>query len=88
MTRGRNKALVARRDEALCRRYHYWTEIKRRRFDDTLKILSEKEFFLSEERILDILRSNGHRLCEIARTVPPPTGRFARSSFFPGDRYP
>lgn len=37
-------------------RYLYWTEVKRLRFDDTLKILSEKEFFISEERILAIIR--------------------------------
>ena len=54
MPRGRNKALIARRDEMLCHRYHYWTETQRLRFDDTLKILSEEEFFLSEERILTI----------------------------------
>ena len=59
MPRGRNKALIARRDEMLCHRYHYWTETQRLRFDDTLKILSEEEFFLSEERILTILRANG-----------------------------
>ena len=40
MPRGRNKALIARRDEMLCHRYHYWTETQRLRFDDTLKILS------------------------------------------------
>ena len=35
MPRGRNKALIARRDEMLCHRYHYWTETQRLRFDDT-----------------------------------------------------
>lgn len=49
MPRGRNKALIARRDEMLCHRYHYWTETQRLRFDDTLKILSEEEFFLYED---------------------------------------
>lgn len=66
MPRGRNKALIARRDEMLCHRYHYWTETQRLRFDDTLKILSEEEFFLSEERILTILRANGDTLRELA----------------------
>lgn len=42
MPRGRNKALIARRDEMLCHRYHYWTETQRLRFDDTLKILVEE----------------------------------------------
>lgn len=66
MTRGRNKELIARRDEMLCRRYHYWTEIERLRFDDALTQLSQEEFFLSEERILTILRHNSHRLAAIA----------------------
>jgi Lhr-like helicase len=57
MSKGRNKKLISMRDEAICRRYYYWTEVKRLRFDDTLKILSEQEFFLSEERILSIIRN-------------------------------
>lgn len=71
MPRGRNKALIARRDEMLCHRYHYWTETQRMRFDDTLKILSEEEFFLSEERILTILRANGDTLRELAGRPAP-----------------
>lgn len=56
MTKGRNKDLIDRRNEALCRRWYYWTEVQRLRFDDALKILSEQEFFLSEERVMAILR--------------------------------
>lgn len=56
MPRGRNKALIAQRNAALCRRWYYWTEVQRLRFDDALKVLSEQEFFLSEERILSIIR--------------------------------
>ena len=44
------------RDEALCRRYYYWTEVQRLRFDDALRVLSKREFFISEERILAIIR--------------------------------
>ena len=51
MSKGRNKRLISLRDETLIRRYYYWTEIERRRFDDALKILSEQEFFISEARI-------------------------------------
>lgn len=40
----------------MCRRYYYWTETQRLRFDDALRILSEQEFFLSEERIMAIIR--------------------------------
>ena len=52
MPRGRNKHLIEQRNAALIRRYYYWTELQRLRFDDALKILSEQEFFLSEERIM------------------------------------
>lgn len=56
MGKGRDKELIKLRDEALCRRYYYWTERQRLRFDDALKILSEREFFISEERIMAIIR--------------------------------
>ena len=29
MGKGRDKELIKLRDEALCRRYYYWTEIQR-----------------------------------------------------------
>ncbi len=57
MARGRDKELIKKRDEALCRRYYYWTETQRLRFDDALHILSEQEFFISEERIMAIIRN-------------------------------
>ena len=60
--RGRNKELIRKRDEQLCRRYYYWTEKERIRFDDALRILSEKEFFISEERIMAIIRRHCHEL--------------------------
>lgn len=56
MSRGRDKELIRLRDEALCRRYYYWTETQRLRFDDALRILSEREFFISEDRIMAIIR--------------------------------
>lgn len=43
----RNRVLVAR--------YYYWTEIKRRRFDDVMMILSEKEFFVEDRTISNAL---------------------------------
>ncbi|KAA6347835.1 hypothetical protein EZS27_004700 [termite gut metagenome] len=61
MSKGRNKQLIKKRDEYLCRRYYFWTEVKRLRFDDALRILSEQEFFLSEERILSIIRQSGKK---------------------------
>ena len=55
MKKGRNKELIKLRDEALYRRYYYWTEVQRLRFDDALKLLSKREFFISEERIMSII---------------------------------
>lgn len=37
-------------------RYYYWTEVKRLRFDDTIRKLSSEEFFISEGRVLQIIR--------------------------------
>lgn len=44
MAKGRDKNLIELRDEALCRRYYYWTEVQRLRFDDALKVLSGRSF--------------------------------------------
>lgn len=69
--KGRNKGLIQKRNEALCRRYYYWTEVQRLRFDDALCILSEKEFFISEERIMAIIRNYANKIDEInLRPVP------------------
>lgn len=67
--RGRSKELIEKRDEALCRRYYYWTEVQRLRFDDALKVLSEQEFFLSEQRIMTIIRRKCSDIQDI--TVKP-----------------
>ncbi|BDD07452.1 hypothetical protein [Aureibacter tunicatorum] len=56
--KGRNAELVERRNKALIKRFYYWTELKRRRFDDTLQILSSDEFYISEQTIENILRKN------------------------------
>ena len=59
MAKGRNRDLITKRDEFLVRRYYYWTEVRRLRFDDALKVLSNQEFFISEDRILSIIRNAG-----------------------------
>lgn len=69
MAKGRNKELISKRDEALIRRYHYWTEVQRLRFDDALKILSEQEFFISEQRIMAVIREHCSQINDI--TVKP-----------------
>ena len=75
--RGRNKELIKKRDEQLCRRYYYWTEKQRLRFDDALRILSQQEFFLSEERIMAIIRAKCNELKDIA-VKPVPKVRMPR----------
>ncbi|MBF1634057.1 transposase [Prevotella melaninogenica] len=71
MSKGRDKELIALRDEALCRRYYYWTEERRLRFDDALCILSKQEFFISEERIMSIIRRKCREIKDIqVRPVP------------------
>lgn len=71
MSLGRSKSLIAKRNEALCRRYYYWTEIQRLRFDDALKQLSENEFFLSEQRIMAIIRNNCKNIADIVINPVP-----------------
>ena len=56
MAKGRNKELISSRDLKLFERYYYWTEVRRLRFDDTIKKLSEEEFFVSESRVMQIVR--------------------------------
>ena len=65
MAKGRNKDLISKRDEALCRRYYYWTEVQRLRFDDALKVLSKQEFFISEERIMSVIRRKCRELDDL-----------------------
>jgi hypothetical protein len=69
MNGDRKKYLMDKRDEALCRRYYYWTETQRLRFDDALKVLSNEEFFISEERIMSIIRRKSSQIKDI--TVKP-----------------
>jgi hypothetical protein len=83
MAHGRSKHLIRLRDEALLLRYYHWTEVRRIRFDDTLRILSEQEFFLSEERIMSIVRAHWDFL-ETLRSGPAPGGS---AGYAPTDRH-
>jgi len=56
MTKGRDKKLISARNRKLLQRYHQLTEVERLRFDDTIKKLSEEEFFISESVVIDIIR--------------------------------
>lgn len=71
MPRGRNKELMSLRDEKLLRRYYELTEVQNLRFDRALTLLSKDEFFISEARIMAIIRKNCHRLKDIdVKPVP------------------
>lgn len=89
MPKGRDKTLIELRDETLLRRYYYWTEVQRLRFDDALRILSRQEFFISEERIMAIIRRKCDMLKEIAlKPVPKvkkPRLTAVQLSLFTGD---
>ena len=88
MGKGRNKDLIKKRDSKLCARYYYWTEVKRLRFDDALRLLSEEEFFISEERIMTIIRESSKQCggtdCKTAPAVkvrPVPRVKLPRLSY-------
>ena len=56
MKRGRSHILIEARDRRMFERYYYWTEVRRMRFDDTIKKLSEEECFVSESRVMQVVR--------------------------------
>lgn len=53
--------LREKRDKRVFERYMYWTEQQRMRFDDTIRRLSEDEFFLTEDYIIQIIRKEKAR---------------------------
>ena len=55
LLKGRSKELLGNRNKLLVVRYYYHTEIKRMRFDDVIKTLSEKEFFIASQTIINLL---------------------------------
>ena len=93
--KGRDKDLIQARDRKLFARYYYWTEVKRLRFDDALHILSTEEFFISESRIMQIIRkliNEGYEPVEgqplrqprfsgfkVCRQKPQPSGCFGKT---------
>lgn len=52
---------VHRRNLEMIARYYYWTEIRRRRFDDVIRILSE-EFHVEDRTISNALLDLGDHL--------------------------
>lgn len=56
MSRGRSNELIDARNRKLLERWYYWTEVRRIRFDDAVRILSTQEFFISEFTVWQIIR--------------------------------
>lgn len=54
--KGRDKELIELRNQKLIERFVWWYEVKKVRLDETLRILSRQEFFLSEQRIWCIIQ--------------------------------
>ncbi len=77
--KGRSRKLITLRNEKLICRWYYWTEVQRLRFDDALKILSTQEFFISEERIMSIIRENLDLMDELMAQPQPKPKRRAKT---------
>lgn len=60
LNRKQRRKLIEQRNQRICERFQYWSEVKRRRTDDVMRILSEEEFFLSETTIWNIVKKNLH----------------------------
>ena len=54
---GRNQELLAARNAKIVERFIYWTEEQFLRSDKAITILSQQEFFLSEQIIIKVLNS-------------------------------
>jgi hypothetical protein len=52
------RELTELRNRKIIERFCWWTDVKRRRLDDVLVILSREEFFVSETTILRVIKDN------------------------------
>lgn len=59
---------LAKRNRTMVARYYYWAELKRRRFDDTIKILADNEFFIDDRTVSNILVDYDDYLRELLNT--------------------
>lgn len=55
MGKGRSPELIRARDEMLYNRFTYYIEQKQLSQEEALRILADEEFFISQERIIEIL---------------------------------
>ena len=57
MKKGRNIDLIRKRNDKLYERYIYHYDVCKIRHDEVLRILSEEEFFISEQRVWNIIKN-------------------------------
>ena len=72
---------LEKRNRTIVARYYYWTEIKRRRFDDVMKILSDYEFFVGDRTTQNAL-ADQDKLPPSSPEQRPPARKLAK--LFPG----
>ena len=58
---------VNARNRVLTARFYYWTELQRRRFDDVLRILADREFFVEERTVANALLQQDEFLARLCR---------------------
>ena len=78
LKRGRNTELMQKRNHLLMHRYYFYVKIKRKQYQDTLDVL-EKEFQLSQLRIVMCMNQNSKTLKEIFNSKPDV--KFLKESF-------
>lgn len=66
----RRRELIDIRNRVLVARYYYWSELRRRRFDDVLNILSTREFFVCERTVTNTLNDLDAYLNELLKNKP------------------
>lgn len=67
--RGRNENLIAERNECLIYRYYYYSKIHRLRYADMIEKM-QKEFYLSERTVADIIQVNSELVSRIFSGKP------------------
>lgn len=77
--KGRDAYLIELRNQKLRERFCYWYGVCKVRLDETLRILSEEEFFISQQRIWTIVKeSKGVLSAEVMEEAKRPKIRSVR----------
>lgn len=73
---GRDQTLLAARNAKILERFIYWTEEQSMRSDRAITLLSQQEFFLTEQTILKVLNeaysSEGKKVQVVFHQPKPP----------------